>query len=67
MKECIDHTKEVETRLSAIKVSSQDVCSFFEMREGCLINFKQCFYCKYGVFNEQANTAYQQGLCKMKR
>lgn len=58
-----DHTLEVEQRIAAIRISSEDTCAFFKIREKALTNTKRCGNCAFGVFEyDEAKKSY--GLCK---
>lgn len=62
-----DHSLEVERRITAIRISPSDSCSFFKQRESALVCISQCFYCTYGVFEQGMIGGQEKGLCKFKR
>lgn len=61
---CIDHTKEVENRISAIKTNSRDTCSFYQSRDMCLTVMKECWYCRYASFDVESQDPFKPGFCK---
>lgn len=64
---CIDHTKEVEKRIAAIKTNSRDSCSFYQPRHMCLVAMKECWYCKYAAFDFEDKDTNKDGVCKFKK
>ncbi len=61
----IDRTNELEQRLKAIVVNSEDTCIFYKNRENALFYFKRCYYCTYYSPDDVKNS--ETGLCKFKR
>lgn len=61
-----NHTREVEERISAIRICPCDGCSFFVRRESSLVGLRQCFYCEYSVFGKDSSDIHQDGLCNYK-
>ncbi len=59
----IDHTKEVEKRISAIKASPRDICSFYQPRDRCLVAMKECWYCRYADFRLDELKPLEVGTC----
>lgn len=55
-----DHTKEVEKRVEAIRVTALDGCSFYSPKDGSYTAVKLCAYCKYSKFAEND----KNGFCK---
>jgi len=43
----VDRTRELEEKLKALYVASEDTCIFWEKRENTRFNVKNCFYCKH--------------------
>lgn len=64
---CIDHTKEVEKRISAITTSPRDTCSFYQPRDMCLNAMKECWYCRYASFDFESKDPHKHGFCKFKK
>jgi len=62
-----DRTHEIEQRLKAISIDTQDGCSFWKRREGSMVQIRQCWYCAYGQFDRENPDVRQKGLCKFKR
>ena len=58
-----DHTQELEVRLRAIRIQPEDSCVFFQLRDGCALAIRQCRYCHYGKFSDEADSRY----CRFKR
>ncbi len=55
----VDRTVEIEERLKAIHVSSEDTCGFWEQREDTNSSMRLCFFCKAycpGQENERIGT-----------
>lgn len=67
MNQFIDHTCEVERRITAIRIASQDICIFFKPRDGTPVGLRQCRYCFYAVFDIKDGKPNQSGLCKFKK
>ncbi len=64
---CIDHTKDVERRISAIKTSPRDTCSFYQPRNMCLVTIKGCWYCRFANFDMESNEPDKYGFCNFKK
>lgn len=62
-----DRTSEVEQKLRAIHIDTQDGCSFWRAREGSMVQIHQCWYCAYAKFDRENPDVHQKGLCKFKR
>jgi hypothetical protein len=62
----IDHTKEVERRISAIATGPRDTCSFYQQRDMCLALMKECWYCRYASFALGSDDPDKHGFCKFK-
>lgn len=61
----IDRTKELEVRLRAVQVYPEDSCVFFQRRDGCVMGFRKCRYCRFmWSYNEKEENS--QGLCRYK-
>ena len=60
----VDHTNEVEKRITAIHISQNDSCIFFQIRDGCLLPEKTCYTCRHGLFIDGCQ---KSGVCKFKR
>lgn len=58
-----DRTRELEIRVRAIRIIPEDSCVFFQRREGCVMGFKQCRYCRFAKFEPEQT----QGFCKFKK
>jgi hypothetical protein len=58
-----DRTRELEMRVRAIPISPEDSCVFFHRRDGCVMGFRQCRYCRFGSFEKENDP----GLCKFKK
>lgn len=67
MEQNIDHTAQVEKRVTAIPVSARDICGFFAPRTSALSLQRECFFCLYGKFTEGEISANSHGFCKFKR
>lgn len=67
MKVLTDRTREIEQKLRAIYIDTQDGCSFWKVRKDTMIQIHQCWYCEYGQFNRENPDVHQNGLCKFKR
>lgn len=62
-----DRTNEVEQKLRAIHIDTQDGCSFWRARDDSMVKLHQCWYCIYSQFNRENTDVSQKGLCKFKR
>lgn len=62
-----DRTSEIEQKLKAIHIDTQDCCSFWKARDGSMVKIHQCWYCTYGQFNREDPDVHQKGLCKFMR
>ncbi len=59
----VDRTPELELRLKAIRVGSEDTCCFWEKNRYSQVYMRRCAYCEYykpSAFNEN------EGVCKFK-
>lgn len=63
----IDHTKEVEKRISAIETNPRDTCSFYQPREMCIVAMRECWYCRYSSFDFESKDMNNDGFCKFKK
>lgn len=63
LRNSIDHTLEVKNKLSAIKTTPRDFCSFYQPREICLVPMKECWYCRYASFDFEGKGHEEQGSC----
>lgn len=61
----VDRTSELEQRLRAIKVNSEDTCAFWCRRADTLINLRHCFYCV--SYYADADTTKNSGFCRYKQ
>ena len=59
-----NRTYEVEQRLKAIRVQSEDTCSFWDRSDDTVIALKRCYYCKHYEPESKANPT--AGYCKFK-
>lgn len=62
----MDRTYEVERRLRAIHIRSEDSCCFFKARDGTAAKLRHCWYCQYAAFEQENTGIGVQGLCKFK-
>lgn len=60
-----DHTRELETRLKAIRINPDDSCVFFRVRDDCVMLGRRCRYCRYGNFDDDW-AAGEAGFCRFK-
>ena len=63
----IDHTSEVERRISAIVISPRDCCAFHRLRDNALSAMKECWYCAHAEFDQENDDLHQQGYCKFRK
>lgn len=61
-----DHTREVEQRISAIKVRQRDICAFYQPRDLCLVAMKECWYCRFAFFDMESKELSKEGFCKFR-
>lgn len=60
----VDRTKELEEKLKALCVSSEDTCVFWEKREHTSFHIRSCYYCSHyraRIADERA------GICTYKK
>ena len=62
-----DHTHEVERRVAAIPIRAADTCGFFEQRQSALLPRRECWYCIYASFPQDANMSRPEGFCRFKK
>ena len=43
----VDRTRELEEKLKALFVASEDTCVFWERRSNTRFHVKMCYYCKH--------------------
>ena len=63
IKNSFNHTEEVESRIKAIRIKTEDSCDFFAAKEGRELTRSVCCNCKYALFLNDDEV----GLCKFKR
>ena len=63
----IDHTREVEKRISAMITGPRDTCSFYQPRDMCLAPMKECWYCRYASFDFESKDLDKGGFCKFRK
>lgn len=66
MTESINHSDEVERRIAAIPIGTQDYCNFFCLKDSELINIQECWYCRYAVF-AFGDSVEARGFCRFKK
>ena len=66
MNKHVDHTHELERRISVISIAPRDSCSFIKLKDNPLAAMKECWYCVYAEFEKDNNDLLQQGVCRFK-
>ena len=60
----VDRTRELEEKLKALCVASEDTCVFWEKRDNTRFNVQTCYYCShYRARNSDEFT----GICSYKK
>ena len=60
----VDRTRELEEKLKALCVASEDTCVFWEKRDNTSFSAKMCFYCKH--YRARISDEYV-GICTYKK